>query len=147
MDLLKIIGGRLKSERERLKISQAHISELAKRHEVPGASQNQISRWERGDQSVNCEFLSVLSGVGFDVNFVLTGERKTGITKGALYHVLVMAKNPNPAMTEEQQSINALMETAEMLSNNFVVLEETSDGDVLYTPKRRGRPPKQADSE
>jgi transcriptional regulator with XRE-family HTH domain len=144
MSLSKIIGARLKSERDRLRISQSHISELAKRHEVPGASQNQISLWELGKKSVNVEFLSVLAGVGFDVNFVLTGERKTGITKAALYHVLVMAKNPNPAMTEEQQSVSALMGTAEMLSDNFVVSQETPDGDVLYSaePKRRGRPPK-----
>lgn len=63
------IGSRLREERDRLGLSQDQFAELG------GVSKRTQVSWERGDQTPNAEFLSVVAAAGVDVQYVITGRR------------------------------------------------------------------------
>lgn len=64
------IGERLKEERERLGLNQTEFSAHA------GASKNTQYNYEKGERSPDANYLAAASGLGVDVLYVLTGERK-----------------------------------------------------------------------
>ncbi|MGZ8172861.1 MULTISPECIES: helix-turn-helix transcriptional regulator [Methylobacter] len=64
-----MIGNRLKSERERLDLTQPAFAEVA------GAKKRTVIDWEKGVSSPTAVQLSALSAIGIDVQFVLTGVR------------------------------------------------------------------------
>lgn len=66
-----MISDRLKNERERLKLTQPEFAEAS------GVSKRTVIEWEKGNTSPNAVQLSSLSGVGVDVQYVLTGEKST----------------------------------------------------------------------
>ncbi|MEB0137976.1 MULTISPECIES: XRE family transcriptional regulator [unclassified Undibacterium] len=63
----KKIGARLKTERERLGYSQAEFAI------VGDASKRSQIDWEQGKLVPNAEYLALISTIGVDVQFVLTG--------------------------------------------------------------------------
>lgn len=63
------IGERLRLERERLGCSQEQFAQTF------NVSRRTQGAWERGDQFPNAEVLSLASGLGVDVMYVLTGQR------------------------------------------------------------------------
>lgn len=63
------IGERLRLERERLKLSQAHVSG---RLHVARAT---YIKYENGETDPNAWQLSVLDRLGFDIYFIVVGER------------------------------------------------------------------------
>ncbi|WP_228350837.1 MULTISPECIES: helix-turn-helix domain-containing protein [Limnobaculum] len=66
-----MISDRLKNERERLRLTQPEFAEAS------GVSKRTVIEWEKGNTSPNAVQLSSLSGVGVDVQYVLTGEKST----------------------------------------------------------------------
>ncbi len=143
MSFSKKIGERLQSERNRLNYSQTDMVDIAKTHAVVGASQNQISRWERGDQAVNVEFLAVLANYGFDVTFVLTGRRSLDFSEAVVKQVL--DRLDMPAMPADMKTPEALLLSMRFVQREFKPLNDDGapfDGAVNPT-KRRGRPPRE----
>lgn len=63
------IHGRLREERERLKLSQTAFGALA------GASKPSQVRYENGERTPDVRYLSALAKHGVDVMYVLTGQR------------------------------------------------------------------------
>ncbi|SIQ11263.1 helix-turn-helix transcriptional regulator [Marinobacterium stanieri] len=63
------LGSRLKEEREAHELSQPGLAELA------GTSRRTVIAWEKGDSSPTGVQLSSLAKHGFDVLYILTGER------------------------------------------------------------------------
>ena len=70
-----MIGERLKSERERLKLTQPEFAEAA------GAAKRTLVDWEKGVSSPTAVQLSALSKIGVDVLFVLNSESATTSTR------------------------------------------------------------------
>ena len=64
------IGDRLKSERKRLRLSAAKLGELV------GVHANTQYRYERGEMAPDTNYLEQLSGLGFDVGYVVTGVKR-----------------------------------------------------------------------
>ena len=62
-------GERLRSERERLQLTQEQFAD------VGGASKRAQAAWEKGDQVPNAEFLASVATIGVDVLYVVTGQR------------------------------------------------------------------------
>lgn len=69
--LFHMISARLRSERERLKVTQSEIADIT------GATRRTIVAWEKGDSSPTAVQLSSLSTIGFDTQYIITGQRKT----------------------------------------------------------------------
>lgn len=63
-----MIGERLRSERERLKLTQPEFAEAA------GAAKRTLIDWEKGVSSPTAVQLSALAAIGVDVLYVLQGE-------------------------------------------------------------------------
>lgn len=152
MSYLKNIGARLREERERLNASQTDFALLAAQHSVPGTTQRSVTGYETGAQSPSVSFLAVVATVGVDVNYVLTGERKTGYTTDAVLFVVNMVTNGN-------MSLEDALEHAQLISQKNLVYRETPHGNVPFVSdvvatkeqieaataepkKRRGRPKK-----
>ncbi|WP_210403661.1 helix-turn-helix domain-containing protein [Cellvibrio sp. PSBB023] len=66
---IRMIGNRLKEERERLGYTQPVFAELA------GAKKRTLIDWEKGVSSPTAVQLSALAEVGIDVVYVITGYR------------------------------------------------------------------------
>lgn len=64
-----VFGGRLKEERERLKLSQPAFGEVA------GAAKRTVIDWEKGVSAPTGFQLESLAAAGVDVRYVITGER------------------------------------------------------------------------
>ena len=66
-------GARLREERERLGLSQAELAMNL------GQSRDSQGRYESGKRSPDWEYLDSLSGLGADVLYILTGERRSSV--------------------------------------------------------------------
>lgn len=147
MSFSKKIGERLQSERNRLNYSQSDMVDIAKTHNVMGANQNQISLWERGERSVNVEFLAVLADYGFDVNFIITGRRSKDFSEAIVKKVLERLDMPD--LPADMKTRQALLLGIKFLQNDFK--PENDDGtpfnleEGVKPAKRKGRPPKMQD--
>lgn len=64
------IGERLKVERVRLGFNQADFAALA------GVAKTSQFNYEKGERSPDAAYLAAITGVGVDVLYVVTGERK-----------------------------------------------------------------------
>ena len=71
------VGSRLREQREGLGITQEELAERL------GKTRNTVGAWERGDQYPSGEFYSVAHAWGFDVLYIVTGQRGLG-TVGTL---------------------------------------------------------------
>ncbi|MEM5546980.1 LexA family transcriptional regulator [Pseudoalteromonas fuliginea] len=67
-----------KKERNRLNLSQKDIADFL------GMSSKQVSRWET-QIAIPSDKLSLLAGIGFDVNFVLTGQNYDSLVIATLH--------------------------------------------------------------
>lgn len=67
---IRMIGARLKEERERLGYTQPVFAELA------GAKKRTLIDWEKGVSSPTAVQLAEFSKIGVDVLYVLTGDRR-----------------------------------------------------------------------
>lgn len=152
MEYPKIIGARLREERERLNASQTDLALVAAQHGVSGGTQRSVTGYETGAQSPSVSFLSVVATIGVDVNYVLTGERKTGYTTDAVLFVVNMVTNGN-------MSLEDALEHAQLISQKNLNYRETKNGTVPFVSgivptkeqidaatsepkKQRGRPKK-----
>ena len=63
------LGERLKTERNRLDLSQAALAAAV------GTATRTVIQWEKGVTSPSGDVLALCSGLGIDVLFVLTGQR------------------------------------------------------------------------
>ncbi|WP_150805588.1 helix-turn-helix domain-containing protein [Pseudomonas fluorescens] len=66
---MKIIGQRLREERKRLEFSQHALANLC------DVAENAQGNYENGKRRPTATYLSLASGAGIDVVFVLTGTR------------------------------------------------------------------------
>lgn len=64
---------RLREERERLGITQGDLATSL------GQSRKSQTRYEAGERSPDWEYLDSLSGLGADVLYILTGERRSSV--------------------------------------------------------------------
>lgn len=67
------IHGRLKSERERLSLSQPRVAELV------GVGKTTVINWEKGASAPDAVQLSALATAGADVLYILTGQRSQAV--------------------------------------------------------------------
>lgn len=126
MDYSKIIGERLREERERLNMSQSDFALLASQHGVSGGTQRSVTRYEAGIQSPSVNFLSVVATVGVDVNYVLTGKPKDGISLAAAKDALEQALIQHMLKPESRMDAEALLMYAVYQSNG--ILARYDDG-------------------
>lgn len=66
-EIRMLVAERLRQERARLDLSQSDLASAG------GVSLRTQAAWEKGDQSPNADYLVAVSGLGVDVQFVLTG--------------------------------------------------------------------------
>ena len=79
MDIFISIGARLREERERLGFSQTAVAELAEKAGVKGATRQSQALYEKGQRMPDAAFLAVMQGAGYDVTYILTGQRSADI--------------------------------------------------------------------
>lgn len=75
MELNISIGVRLKEERERLGYSQTVVAEIADRAGVKGATRQSQAMYEKGQRTPDAAFLAAIQEAGYDVLYILTGQR------------------------------------------------------------------------
>ena len=75
MDIFVSIGARLREERERLGLSQTEVAEIAEKAGVKGATRQSQALYEKGQRMPDAAFLAVMQGAGYDVAYLLTGQR------------------------------------------------------------------------
>lgn len=75
-EIRRLIGGRLKDERERLGWSQPKLAE------VSFVSKRSVAAWESGESAPGADALAVMSISNVDVLYVLTGNRKSPAADG-----------------------------------------------------------------
>lgn len=75
MENMDSIGARLREERERLGLSQTEVANRASEMGVSGATRQSQSKYEAGKQQPGVLYLVALGEAGFDVGYILTGER------------------------------------------------------------------------
>lgn len=68
------IGNRLRSERKKLKLSQAALGMIG------GVMTNAQGKYESGQRSPTAEYLARVAAIGVDVQFVVTGVRSPMLT-------------------------------------------------------------------
>lgn len=86
MEICKLIGLRLKEERQRLELTQASFSEKA------GAKPRTLADWEKGVSSPTAVQLCALSHAGVDVQYIITGQRQqSGIGEAAVHQAVLDA--------------------------------------------------------
>lgn len=68
------IGQRLKEERERIKLNQDAMAS------VGGVGRKSQFNYESGDRCPDASYLSALSVIGVDVQYVITGQRNQPLT-------------------------------------------------------------------
>ncbi|MGV3581889.1 MAG: helix-turn-helix domain-containing protein [Methylophilus sp.] len=72
------IGERLRIERERLKLNQTQFGEAG------GVKKNAQIKYEKGERSPDASYLELLSSIGVDVLFVITGQRNENTATTAI---------------------------------------------------------------
>ena len=75
MENMDSIGARLREERDRLGLSQTEVANLASEKGVSGATRQSQSKYEQGKQQPGVLYLAALGEAGFDVWYILTGQR------------------------------------------------------------------------
>lgn len=75
-EIRKLIGRRLKDERERLGWSQPKLAE------VSFVSKRSVAAWESGESAPGADALAVMSISSVDVLYVVTGDRKSPSADG-----------------------------------------------------------------
>lgn len=103
------IGERLKSERERLKLSQPEFAQLG------GVGKLSQIRYESGERSPDGNYLSLLSNHGVDIVYVLTGVRTPPAIRQA------------QAFRRQNGQIFAMADQAEVLQKLAAQLDEAED--------------------
>jgi len=91
-----VIGERLKSERERLGLTQPEFAEAA------GAKKRTLIDWEKGVSSPTAVQLAALATIGADVLYVLTGQRSQPAPPAAGLPPRVRALVANYEATDEE---------------------------------------------
>ena len=74
--LTREIGNRLKEERKRLHLKATDFESHG------GWPASTIYGWEAGKASPKSEFYAATAGLGFDVNYIITGRRAAGRRRG-----------------------------------------------------------------
>ncbi|WP_034175658.1 helix-turn-helix domain-containing protein [Burkholderia cenocepacia] len=92
MNIFDSIGARLREERERLGYSQTAVAELAEKAGVKGATRQSQALYEKGQRMPDAAFLAVVQGAGYDVAYVLTGQRSGAVA-------------PTPALKPEEAAL------------------------------------------
>ena len=80
MDIFSSIGDRLREERERLGISQTEAAALAAAAGVSGATRQSQALYEKGARTPDAALLAVLQANGYDVLYVITGQRSMPVS-------------------------------------------------------------------
>lgn len=83
METNSSIGERLGEERTRLALSQTEAAQVAKDLGVPGATRQSQARYEKGQAAPSAAYMSAIATAGFDVLYILTGQRSTADTASA----------------------------------------------------------------
>jgi transcriptional regulator with XRE-family HTH domain len=95
------LGARLREERNRHGMSQLQFAEAV------GASKNTVIAWEKGTTSPNGVQLSVLADQGFDVLYILTGQR-TGLPEPLAPDESALLENYRAASAENRGHMQAV---------------------------------------
>lgn len=113
-----MIGERLKSERERLGLTQPEFAETA------GAKKRTLIDWEKGVSSPTAVQLAALAAAGVDVLYVLTGQRAL----------------ESSALSPEQQALLAKYAAADDVGRKMAhrVLSPTPDQEALVKKSGKG---------
>lgn len=83
---------RLREERERLGLSQTEAAEMAANAGVAGATRQSQALYEKGKRMPDAAYLSVIQAAGYDVLYILTGQRQGSVVP-----------SPAPALTREEE--------------------------------------------
>lgn len=94
---MSILGERLKNEREKLGLSQEQLGAIG------GVKKLAQFRYESGETFPNAQYLTEVSKVGIDVNYVLFGTRA------------------NNALTDEEQQLLAAFRAAPPMMRQFML--------------------------
>lgn len=108
------IGKRIEEERNHLGLSQVAFSEAC------GVNRGTLATWEKGKQTPNAAVLSVMSDLGVDASYVITGRRSNHLSGPA----------PAPASGDDAIRIPLLSAKGSMGSGNDLITEDVILGEV-----------------
>lgn len=100
-----MIGERLKSERERLRMTQPAFAEAA------GAKKRTLIDWEKGISSPTAVQLAALIAIGVDALYILTGQRSQPIPSSVISDSdRTLLKNFHAAPAQVQSGVKTTLE-------------------------------------
>ena len=108
------IGARLRSERERLGLSQAAFGTLG------GVKGNAQGNYEKGDRYPDAAYLAAISSAGVDVLYVLTGERHAGSADAMSEVEFTVLQNLRSLSEADQSAVVRLTNALAITSNDQV---------------------------
>lgn len=125
-------GIRLKSERERLKLTQEALAEAG------GVKKLSQSKYENGERSPNSEYLERLASTGVDVAYLLTGQRPEEYSNEYSNQQPAIGRHkrqlsgsaPSPKNEEDTIYIPLLSATGSMGPGSDLVTADVVMGDV-----------------
>lgn len=106
---------RLKTERKRLRLSQAALGEAG------GVTKDAQLNYEKGERAPTADYLQRLLGAGIDVPFLFTGHRSSSGFSGPA---------PAPANSADTIRIPLFSATGSMGKGNDLITEDVLMGDV-----------------
>ena len=113
--LTREIGSRLKEERKRLHLKATDFESHG------GWPASTIYGWEAGKASPKSEFYAATAGLGFDVNYIITGRRTAGSLTGPA---------PAPASDADTIRIPLFSATGSMGKGNDLITEDVLMGEI-----------------
>lgn len=102
MHIAEEIGARLQEERKRLKLNQDELGNLL------GVSRRTIAAYEAGASEAGMVLLSNAAKVGFDILYVITGERMPEQEGVLMVEELELLMHVRSAAEEDQGAIKRL---------------------------------------
>jgi len=94
------IGERIRSERERLGMSQPQFASVA------GTTKQTLFSWEAGKTFPNANQMAALAEIGVDVMYVLTGQRGSPAQPALSRREAALVDNYRHCAQEDQQAID-----------------------------------------
>ena len=113
------IGARLRSERDRLGLTQTEFAALAEQ------SKKSQSRYEAGERSPDGTYLAAIAAAGVDITFVLTGVRTVSAPPGSPMHIVQAAQrmlDKAVPKIELMERLSALADAIELSIEDFALV-------------------------
>lgn len=100
-------GERLRSERERLGLTQDEFSEKG------GVKKRAQINYEKGERSPDSEYLAAITGIGVDIVYVITGVRATPAATALSPRAAALVDNFEHMADEDKRALERLADAVQ----------------------------------